>query len=95
MHRVGTASQIKTNLTRHVYPRIGDRPIAAIRASEIQAMVKAMTVATNDQKALAAATVEVVYTWVSTIFGAAVADRVLTSSPCRDIRRPEVHRARV
>ena len=39
-HRPSTAAQIETNLRRHVYPQIGDRPLVSIRRSEIQALVK-------------------------------------------------------
>jgi hypothetical protein len=37
VHRSGTASQIETNLRLLVYPRIGSRPLASIRRSEIRA----------------------------------------------------------
>lgn len=97
VHRPGTEVQVETNLRRHVYPRLGDRPIGAIRQSEIQAMVKAMTVGDDDldQQPLAPSTVNVTYTWVATIFRAAVDDRVIAASPCRSIRLPEIHRPRV
>lgn len=95
VHRIGTVSQIDTNMRRHVYPRIGERPIGAIRRSEVQAMVKAMTVATDKQKALSPATVEIIYTWVSTIFKSAVLDRVIPSSPCREIDLPPVQEKKV
>jgi integrase len=91
VHRSGTASQVETNLRRHVYPRLGDRPLAAITPSEIQAVVKAMAAGEGAQRPLAASTVEIVYTWLSTIFKAAVNDKVIPASPCRGIRLPEVH----
>jgi integrase len=90
VHRRGTASQIETNLRRHVYPRLGGRPIGSIRPSEIQAAVKAMTTGEGGLKPLAPATVEVIYQWTATVFKAAVNDRVVASSPCRGIRLPEV-----
>ena len=40
VHRPGTESQVETSLRRHVYPRIGYRPIGAIRQSEIQARAR-------------------------------------------------------
>ncbi len=95
VHRPGTAAQIETNLRRHVYPRLGERPLASIRPTEVQALVKAMTTADGERRALAPATVEIVYTWVSTIFRAAVKDKLITSSPCDGIRRPEVQQAKV
>src|SRR6476469_3410454 len=39
VHRPGTAQSVEQQLRVHVYPVIGDRPIAAIRPSEIQGMV--------------------------------------------------------
>jgi len=37
VHRVSTAAQVETNLRRHVYPTLGDRPLGSIRPSELQA----------------------------------------------------------
>jgi len=61
---------------------IDDRPIAAVRPSKIQALVQTMSAQ------LAPSTVEVVYGRVVAVFRAAVRDRVVTISPCIDIRRP-------
>ena len=90
VHRPSTASQIETHLRRHVYPRIGSRPIGAIRSGEIQGLVKDLSVATGEREALAPSTISVIYTWTSTIFGSAVTDRVIAQSPCRGIRLPEI-----
>ena len=87
VHRPRTVQQIESTFRLHVYPRIGHRPLAAIRASEIQGLVKAMP--------LAPSTVAVVYSWLSTVFKAAIADKVLTSSPCRGVRLPDVHQRKV
>ena len=95
VHRPSTAAQIETNLRRHVYPRIGNRPIGAIRQSEIQSMVKLLSVGDSDSNPLAPATVGIVYVWVATIFGAARADRVIGESPCRQIRLPEVGHTKI
>jgi integrase len=89
IHRPGTASQVETNLRRHVYPRLGSRPLAAIRPSEVQSAVKAMSAD------LSPATVGLIYTWVSTIFKAAVKDRAIAASPCDGVRLPEVHKTRI
>jgi len=91
VHRPSTAAQLETNLRRHVYPRLGDRPIGRIRQSEIQALVKTLSTKEADHKPLAPATVELIYTWTATIFAAAVIDRVIAVSPCREIHRPAVH----
>jgi hypothetical protein len=50
VHRLGTATQVETNLRRHVYPKMGHRPLGAIRPSEVQARVKGMSTADGDRK---------------------------------------------
>ena len=82
VHRPGTAQSVEQQLRRHVYPSIGHRPIAAIRATEIQGMVQRIGAQ------LAPSTVEVIYGRVVAVFRAAVRDRVVTASPCVDIRKP-------
>ena len=89
VHRKGTAEQVKTNLTRHVYPRIGRRPLSAIRTSELQSMVKGLS------EDLAPATVEVVFAWVGTVFKSAVTDRLIPASPCAGVKLPTVDRPKV
>jgi integrase len=84
VHRPNTARQIESNLRNHIYPRIGNRPIGAIRPSEIQALVKGL------DGTLKPSTIEVVYAWVTAVFNAALADQVIARTPCRDIKRPEV-----
>jgi integrase len=89
IHRASTAAQAETHLRLHVYPRIGNRPLGAIRPSEVQTLVKSLSAD------LAPSTVEVVYAWVSTIFKAAVADRIITASPCVNVKLPVAHRSQV
>jgi integrase len=95
VHRPRTSAQLETNLRLHVYPRLGSRPIAAIRTSQIQALVKAMSTGDEAGKALSPGTVALIQTWLNTIFRAAVKDRAIASSPCDGIRRPTVHKAKV
>jgi integrase len=83
IHRPSTASQTETYLRLHAYPTLGNRPIGAIRRSEIQAWVK------QQSAGLAPGSVELVYRWVATIFKAAVADRLIASSPCIRIALPK------
>jgi integrase len=83
VHRPNTAAQAETYLRLHAYPTLGRRPIGAIRRSEIQAWVRDQTTA------LAPASVELVYRWVSTIFKSAVSDRLIASSPCIRIALPK------
>jgi integrase len=65
-----------------LYPRIGDRPIGAIRTSEIQALVK------EAAAGLAPTTVELLYRRVVSVFRAAVRDRLIPNSPCVDVKLP-------
>jgi hypothetical protein len=74
VHRPSTAAQAESYLRLHAYPSLGRRPIGAIRRSEIQAWVKAQS------GKLAPGSVELVYRWVSTIFKAAVGDRLIAAS---------------
>jgi len=95
VHRVGTASQIETNLRLHVYPRIGERPIGAVRSSDVQGLIKALDTVDKNGSVLAPSTIGTIYVWVAAIFKAAVADRVIHASPCVQIRLPEVHQSKV
>lgn len=42
IYRPGTESQVKIHLKKHVYPRLGNRPIASVRRSEVQTLITAM-----------------------------------------------------
>jgi integrase len=83
VHRPSTAAQIETHLRRHVYPHLGHRPLGQLRPSELQAWAKHLS------GELAPATVEAVYRYVVAILRAAVADRVIASSPAVGIRLPK------
>lgn len=87
VHRPSTVANVETQLRLHAYPTFGETPIASIRPSQIQAWVKGLTIAP--------ATVAVAHAAVSSIFKAAVRDRVIPSNPCEGTKLPEVHRAAV
>jgi integrase len=89
VHRDTTAVQVGSHLKNHVLPQLGHRPIAAVRPTEIQAWVR------DRSDVLAPATVEVVYRYLSTIFKAAVGDRLIASSPCVGIKLPKVEQDKV
>ena len=89
VHRPSTAVQLETNLRRHVYPTLGDRPIGAIRPSEVQAWVRSLA------KVLEPSTVELVYRYVVAIFRAAAADRVISQNPAIGTRLPRAEPRRV
>jgi integrase len=82
VNRPNTAISIEQQLRLHVYPVIGDRPLGAIRPTEVQALVRRL----GEQ--LAPSTVAVVFGRVVAVFRAAVHDRIIVSSPCVDIRLP-------
>ena len=71
VHRAGTVDQVRMNFENHVYPRLGHRPLASVRPSEVQALVKAWSAT------LSPATVGVIHSWLSSVFKAAVADRLI------------------
>lgn len=76
-HRPQTARQVEQLLRCHVYPVLGDRQLATIRRSELQALAKGLGAT------LAPSSVALVFRWVSTIFRAAVDDGLLRASSCR------------
>jgi hypothetical protein len=57
VHRPSTAVQTESYLRLHAYPALGNRPLGAIRRSEIQAWVK------HESGLLAPGSVELVYRW--------------------------------
>lgn len=89
VHRPTTAAQVEGNLRRHVVPVIGERPLATVRPSEVQALVKSLSIT------LAPGTVEVIYRYLVAIFRAAVADRLIGASPCAGVKLPKVEPAKV
>jgi integrase len=78
----GTEVSVEQHLRLHVYPLLGNRPIGAIRPTEVQGLVRHLS-----QK-LAPSTLAVVYGRVVAVFRAAVRDRIIASSPCIGIRLP-------
>jgi integrase len=89
VHRPTTQAYLETNLRRHVYPVLGDKPLSAVLPSDVQAWVKGMTAT------LAPSTVGTVHGVVAGIFRAAVRDRRITANPCEGTRLPKVAKARV
>lgn len=89
VHRPSTAAQIETNFRRHIYPVFGARPLGSIRPGDIQSWVHSRA------QVLAPRTVRVLYRWVSAIFRAAVADRLLGRSPCVGVKVPKLEGTQV
>jgi integrase len=88
IHRPSTAAQVETNFRLHVFPYLGDRPLAAIRPSEIQAWVRSRS------GVLKPRTVELLYRYVVAVLRSAVSDRLIAVNPAIGIKlpKPEVQR---
>lgn len=97
VHRPNSVIHVEIMLRRHAYPYFGDRQLATILPSEIQAWVKRL--GTEDlsmkRKGLAPATVGVAHGIVAGIFRAAVRDRKIMANPCEGTRLPRVEKRRV
>ncbi|MGH9107970.1 MAG: tyrosine-type recombinase/integrase [Acidimicrobiales bacterium] len=76
VQRPSTAAQVEMNFRWHIYPTFGQRSLGGIRTSEVQAWVKGRA------ESLSPATVEVIYRYVVAVLRAAVADRIIATSPC-------------
>lgn len=72
------------------YVTIGDRPLRAVRKSEIEALVRQLS-----DSGLAPSTVRATFRAVASVFKAAVDDEVLAKSPCVNIGLPTVDRPKV
>ncbi|MFL6164510.1 MAG: tyrosine-type recombinase/integrase [Jatrophihabitantaceae bacterium] len=82
--RPATASITSNALRLHILPRLGNRPMSSILRTDVQALVKALS---DD---LAPSSTRNVYDTLTRVFGAAVDDRIVASSPCRRITLPPV-----
>src|SRR4051794_11127257 len=82
-------------LRRNVYPRLGARPLASIRPSDIQGLVAWLSTDAQDRPALAPRTVRVTLSVASAVFKSAVRDRRLVANPCVGVRLLEVHMSQV
>ena len=89
VHRPTTAAHVETMLRRHVYPRLGDKRLGSVLPSDVQSLVKQLSLD------LAPATVGVIHRILAGIFKAAVRDRRIVASPCEGTKLPKVHRQRI
>lgn len=90
--RASSASSLERNFRLHVYPTLGDRPISAIRPSDIAAWQRALL---TPQGPLSARTVKQIRGHLSAMFSAAIVDRVLASNPITGIRAPKPVKAEI
>ncbi len=82
--RTKTAKRVETDLRVHIFPVLGDRALASVRPSDVQGLVKGLSVK------LAASSVKVTYSTARSMFKAAVDDRVIASSPCVRVKLPSI-----
>lgn len=88
-HRASTAEHVRRSLERHVYPSLGDRPLASILPTDVKGLVRRLG------STLSPATVSVIYRHLSAVFKAAVADRRIARSPCTGVSVAKPRPARV
>jgi integrase len=89
VHRPTTALLVDSQLRNHILPFFGERPVASIRPSHVQSWVKSRSTV------LSPAVIKVAYRFLSSIFRSAVRDRLISVSPCEQIRLPRVDRSRI
>ena len=82
-------ANVAQHLNRYVYDTLGDRPLAAIRPSEVQAWATAVL------SRLAPSTVRTVANTIKAVFAAAVRDRIIVFNPCDGLVLPQLPRRRV
>lgn len=88
LHVDTTMVRVETAIRLHIAPtQLGRLPLKDVRRSHVQSWVKERT------EDLSAATLRVVYSYLVSMFAAAVADRRIGSTPCVDIKLPEIDRA--
>ena len=82
LHRDSTAALVESTFRLHVNPVLGSRTLVSIRPSHIQAWVKNLDVAPS--------TVRSLYSHLVAMFGAAVRDRAIATTPCIGIALPQL-----
>jgi integrase len=84
LHRDSTADMVERALRLHIVPVLGHHAMADVRAGHVRGWVKATA------ENLSASTVHLTYSYVKSMFAAAVTDRIIAASPCVGIRLPEI-----
>jgi integrase len=83
VHRPTSALTIESALRKHTYPTLGNKPLASIKPSQIQAWVKALS------EGLSPRSVQLLHSTVAGVFKAAVRDRLIASNPCDGTKLPK------
>lgn len=81
----GTARIVDNALRLHILPELGAYPLAAIRPTMVQGLVKKL-----EAKGLAAGTIHGIFHVLTQVMVAAVEDRLISASPCRRITLPRL-----
>lgn len=83
VHRPGTKSRMDSAFELHILPWFATRPLGSVRQSTVQGWVK------DRSKELAPSTLEVVYSFVASVFRAAVDDQLIAVTPCKGVKLPK------
>lgn len=86
-HAPTMRDKVQRTLKRHVYPTFGDLPVSAIRPSAVQAWVSGLPLAPGSAK--------VALGYLSSVFRAAVRDRLVAANPCDGVTVPPARRRQV
>ena len=89
VHRVTSQLTIESALRRHTYPTLGDKPLSAIKPSDVQAWVKRLS------ERLAPRSVILAHGVAAGVFKAAMRDRLIASNPCDGTGLPKVPRQQI
>ncbi|MGI5515274.1 tyrosine-type recombinase/integrase [Streptomyces sp. CA-106131] len=89
VHRETTSDGVERSLRLHIYPILGDRPLAAIRRSDIQSWVK------DRQQVLKPSTLRTTYSRLVTIFRTALHDGVIRTNPCDGVKLPPARKPEI
>jgi integrase len=85
LHRASTNERVERTFRRHINPVLGRLPIAQVRSTHVQAWAKDVD--------LAPSTARIAYSYLVSMFGAAVRDRVIATSPCVGVTLPAIEAA--
>ncbi|MCU1668041.1 MAG: integrase family protein [Blastococcus sp.] len=89
-HRPSTASRVSSLIETHIArTRLGDRRLAVVRPSEVQAW------ASDRSQVLAPSTLRLLVSMLRSIYASAVLDRLVASSPVVRVQLPRQDRPRV
>ena len=88
-HGPTTRNLVERTLRRHVYPALGELPMATIRTTTVQGLM------TELAGRLAPSTLKLVHGYVVAVFRASVRDKVIAASPCDGVALPPARRRQV